>query len=407
MIKNAFLPTDILLPDGVDMTLWSVIACDQFSSEKEYWDRVDKTVDDSPSTLKLIVPEARLDTIDPVESSVQTGAEMKRYLKSGLFRTIENSFIYVERFLSDGSVRRGIVGMLDLEAYDYRSGSSSAVRASEKTILSRLPARIEIRKRAPLELPHIMALINDKNSFVIEKLTEQTDVLEPVYDFNLMEGGGAIKGWRVTGEAASAVTASLKALFDGSSVQIIIGDGNHSLAAAKDYWDELKPTLSDSQQACHPARFALVELNNVYDPSVRFEAIHRLVTGLDPAGLVKALETHLTGGSGNNYTLRWVSTEGTGKITVPASSTGEMIERLQSFLDDYIVNNSGSIDYIHGEQSLEKLSKENGCLGLLLPSMDKSEIFNTVINSGVFPRKSFSIGSARDKRYYLECRTIQ
>jgi len=223
----------------------------------------------------------------------------------------------------------------------------------------------------------------------------------------LMEGGGAIKGWRVDGKACDAVQSRLSALFEGCRVQIIIGDGNHSLAAAKDYWDELKLSLDENGRASHPARYALVELCNVYDPAVRFEAIHRLATDIDPASFLKASEARLAGGSGRGYALGWVSAGGTGSLTVRASSIGGMIEKLQAFLDEYLRQSGGGIDYIHGEQSLTQLAKKDGCVGLLLPSMDKSEFFDTVTNGGVFPKKSFSIGNARDKRYYLECRAIR
>ena len=407
MNKNAFLPADILLPDGVDMTKWSVIACDQFSSEPSYWDRVEQAVGDSPSALKLIVPEARLETIDPVASAVAAGSEMENYLKDGLFKTVGQSFIYLERTLSDGSVRRGLVGMLDLEAYDYRPGAQSAVRASEKTILSRLPARLEIRKRAALEMPHIMALIDDPDRRVIEPLAGRTEGLEPVYNFELMEGGGTVAGWRVAGLDSDAVLDGLTSLSRRSPVQIIIGDGNHSLAAARDYWDELRPTLDADARETHPARFALVELNNVYDPAIGFEPIHRLVCDTDPSALVDALEAALSGGSGRAYPLQWTAGGKTGGFTIHAPGIGAMIERLQAFLDTYVEETAGSIDYIHGERSLKTLSAQDSCIGFLMPGMDKSEFFATVMTGGVFPRKSFSIGNARDKRYYLECRAIR
>ena len=407
MTNTAFLPADILLPDGVDMTLWSVIACDQFSSELTYWDRVEKTVGTNPSALKLIVPEAQLDTTDTVDRAFKAGEEMQAYIKSGLFKTLSQSFIYLERTLSDGSMRRGLVGMIDLEAYDYRPGSTSVIRASEGTILSRLPARMEIRKRALLEMPHIMALIDDKDRQVIETLAKRTDKLEPVYDFKLMEGGGSIKGWRVSGDESSALSARLASLFLGSSVHIIIGDGNHSLAAAKDYWSTVKTTLDENAWDGHPARYALVELNNVYDPAIRFEAIHRFVSGIQPESLIDALQKLFNGGTGREYAFEWVSADGTGQITARAASIGSMIEKLQVFLDEYLTQNGGGIDYIHGDQSLKKLAEAERSVGLLLPPMDKTEFFTTVINGGVFPKKSFSIGEAQDKRYYLECRAIR
>jgi hypothetical protein len=282
-------------------------------------DSVEKIAGDSPSALKLIVPEARLETIDPVLSAAAAETEMQEYRAKGIFRTLKDCFIYVERTLSDGGVRRGLVGRIDLEAYDYRPGAVSVICASEKTILSRLPARLEIRKRAAVEMPHIMALIDDGERRVIAPLTDQPDTLELVYDFELMQGGGAIKGWRVDGKACTAVLERLNTLFDGSSVQIIIGDGNHSLAAG-DHWDELKQSLDGNGKAGHPARYALVELCNVYDPALRFEAIHRLATGIDPALFVQEAEDRLSVGvgGGRGYTLRWISAGGTGSLTVQA-----------------------------------------------------------------------------------------
>lgn len=409
MIKNAFYPADILLPAGVDMTNWSVVACDQFTSEPDYWDRVKKTVGGSPSALHMIVPEAYLDETDTAQSADDIGAVMKRYLDSGLFSVSEESFVYVERTLSGGGVRRGLVGVIDLEAYDFTAGSASVVRASEKTIVSRLPARIQVRRRAALELPHIMALIDDKDGRVIEPLAAVYAGERPIYDFQLMECGGSIRGWRVHGDAAAAVLKALEGLFEGRDVHIIIGDGNHSLAAAKSYWDDIKTGFDEGTRRCHPARFALVELNNVYDPAIDFEAIHRLVTRCDPKALLAALEKHLNGGKtpgGRVYGLGWVSGGEEGVIPVNAPCIGDFIEAVQTFLDNYVRDNGCRIDYIHGDESLRTLAAADGGVGLLIPAMDKSELFETVITRGQFPKKSFSIGHARDKRYYLECRRI-
>jgi hypothetical protein len=405
MTENAFFPADILLPARADMTKWSVIACDQFSSEPEYWARVGRFVGDAPSTLRLIVPEAYLDRVNTAESAGIIGAEMEAYLKPGLFRKLTDSFIYIERTISDGRIRRGLIGMLDLEAYDFSPGARTLVRASERTIVARLPARIDVRRRAPLELPHIMALIDDRERRVIEPLSEKKNSLEQVYDFELMEGGGSIKGWRVSGDALEPVGDALGCLAGKSGVEIIIGDGNHSLAAAKAYWDEIKTDLDESTRSGHPARCALVELNNVYDPAISFEAIHRVVFRTDPAALISALQQALPAGGG--YELHWITASGSGNMTVGASGIGDFIEKLQTFLDDYVRTTGCDIDYIHGEDTVEKLAREQGCVGLLLPTMDKSEFFRTVSAGGLFPKKSFSIGYARDKRYYLECREIK
>lgn len=406
MTENAFLPADIFLPADTDMTKWSVIACDQFSSERAYWDRIEKTIGDCPSTLRLIVPEAYLDEINTAQSAKMIGGRMKSYLDDGLFRTIENSYIYIERTISDGRVRRGLVGKIDLEKYDYSPGSTASVRASEGTIISRLPARIEVRRAAPLELPHIMALIDDRACRVIEPLAERISRLEKVYDFTLLEGGGSIKGWRVTGEDLNEITEALCCLTAQSPVQMIIGDGNHSLAAAKGYWDEIKSGLSAQDKISHPARYALVEINNVYDPAISFEAIHRVIFEAAPEALLDKLKKELGSTAGSGYKLRWLTSSTAGEIHISAGSIGELIGKLQAFLDDYVKSAGCRIDYIHGDKSVELLTKTEGSVGFLLPTMDKSDFFKTVLAGGVFPKKSFSIGHARDKRYYLECRAI-
>jgi uncharacterized protein (DUF1015 family) len=404
--QNAFWPADILIPAGIELSKWSVIACDQFSSEPEYWARAEAVVGDCPSTLRLIVPEAYLERVNTAESAETIEAQMAAYLSGGLFKKLDDSFVYLERTLQDGSVRRGLVGKLDLDAYDYSPGAQTAIRASERTIVARLPARIDVRRRAPLELPHIMALINDRACRVIEPLSGLIDRMEQVYAFTLMEGGGFIRGWRVHGDMVRETVTALSGLAGEGGAQIVIGDGNHSLAAAKGYWDEIKASLNPEERSGHPARFALVELNNVYDPAIRFEPIHRVVFKTDADALLSALERALPSGDGG-YALRYVSADRDGTISVGARGIGEFIERLQSFLDDYVARTGCVIDYIHGDAAAEKLGRGEGCLGLLMPTMDKAEFFNTVDSGGLFPKKSFSIGHAQEKRYYLECREIR
>ncbi|UOO38236.1 DUF1015 domain-containing protein [Oscillospiraceae bacterium CM] len=406
MRKSAFFPADILLPVRADLETWSVVACDQFSSERDYWERVQTTVGNRPSTLHLIVPEVYLDTVDLTQSAGQIGGTMATYLKNGIFKTVENAFIYVERTISDGRVRRGLVGMLDLEAYDYIPGSRALVRASEKTITARLPARIAVRRAAALEVPHIMALIDDRQARVIEPLADKTGDYELLYDFTLMEGGGAIKGWRVPPVDATHISEALSALTDGDGAQMIIGDGNHSLASAKGYWDEMKTGLPESARENHPARYALVEVNNVYDPAITFEAIHRIVFDIDTDRLLDEMARQLPFDDGG-YAVDWITGDGRGRIAIRAGCVAELIELLQTFLDQFVEKTGGTIDYIHGESSLTTLASEAGNIGFLLPTMDKSDFFKTVLTGGVFPKKSFSIGHARDKRYYLDCRAIR
>jgi hypothetical protein len=399
MTNNVFTPADILLPDGVNMENWSVIACDQFSSEKEYWDRVRARVKNSPSTFNMIIPEAYLDETDyaPIH------AAMAEYLASGLFKEIQNSFVYVERTQSDGRVRRGIVGAVDLEEYDFSGEGDAAILASEGTVLDRLPVRINVRRQALLELPHIMAFIDDKDLSVVEPLAEKN--LPVLYDFKLMEGGGSIIGKRVDGDAAAGVMSALAALREKSGPLMVMGDGNHSLAAAKVYWDELKQNLTDKERENRPARRALLEINNVYDPAIDFEAIHRVMFGVNPEEVVRSFEGVVQ--KGNDYELRWIYDGKTHTTGVAAACIGDMLTDMQTFIDAYAKTSGCEVDYIHGEESVAELAKTEGTLGLILPAMDKSELFRTVSESGVFPKKSFSVGHARDKRYYLECRKIR
>ena len=403
MKKDVFTPADILLPEGINWSNWSVIACDQFSSEADYWERVRGNVGGGASTLNMIIPEAYLFDTDVESEAEKIGAAMERYAQQGVFREIEESFIYIERTLSDGRVRRGIVGTVDLEEYEF-SGKKAAILASEGTVLDRLPARISVRRAVPLELPHIMAFIDDKEKTVIEPLAEKAAELPLLYDFELMEGGGHIKGMRVSGGDAEAVMAAMRALHDKRDALMVIGDGNHSLAAAKVYWDELKLGLSEAERKTHPAGRALLEINNVYDPSIDFEAIHRVIFDVDAVKFAAAFEKAMP--PGGDYMLRGVTQGQSGTVGVSASCIGDMLTALQAFLDDYVANAGGSIDYIHGEDVVFRLAEEERCAGLILPAMDKSELFATVTSRGVFPKKSFSVGHARDKRYYLECRRI-
>jgi uncharacterized protein (DUF1015 family) len=402
-----FTPTDILLPQSRNLTGWSVIACDQFSSDSEYWREVERLVGDAPSTLRLMLPEAYLEKISESEAAASIAAAMRRYRADGVFREIPDSMIYVERTLPDGRVRRGLVGALDLDEYDWTGGSTSAVRASEMTVPERLPPRVAMRRNAPLELPHVMALIDDAADTVIAPVARRTGDLDELYDFALMLGGGRARGWRVTGDFARAVTGAVESL-PGES-QIVMVDGNHSLAAAKACWEAIKPALTERERATHPARRALVELNNVYDPAIDFLAIHRVVFGVDAASFAARLSS-VVGAAGavgnaaspNRNTLRLAHGGAIHGVATNFTRVGELIAAVQDFIDA----SGARVDYIHGEAETVALSESENTLALLLPAMEKSEVFATVLSRGVFPRKSFSIGEAREKRYYLECRRI-
>ena len=405
MKDSIFLPADILIPAGTDLKKWSVIACDQFSSEPDYWERVRSAVGESPSTLRLMIPEAYLEQMTTDEVIRQISANMESYLSAGIFRTLHDSFVYVERTITDGRVRRGLVGMVDLDAYDFSADAEAKIRASEQTILSRLPPRIKIREQAALELPHIMALIDDRDRTVIEPLTAKTCRMEKLYDFDLMEGGGHITGFRVGTRGAESVQRAMNRLSCAENPAMLVGDGNHSLAAAKGLWEQKKAALNEKERVGHPARYALLEVNNVYDEAIDFEAIHRVAFGVEPRRLLDALKKIPQGGA-RPFPIQCTWSGGTETIGLSAGSIGEMIGILQMALEAYTETASGSVDYIHGADSVRALSKKDGCLGFILPAMKKSDFFETVTSCGVFPRKSFSIGHARDKRYYLECRKI-
>jgi len=403
-MKNVFTTTSLLIPEGVSMEAWSVIACDQFSSEKEYWQRAGDIVGDKPSTLNMIIPEAYLEEINEEKEIEKISSAMDNYLNNGIFREYTDALIYVERTQPDGRIRKGIVGAVDLDEYDF-TGVTAAIRASEGTVLDRLPPRIRVRRAASLELPHIITFIDDVKETVVEPLAKIASDLPLIYDFDLMEGGGHIKGMLVTGEYAENVMKAMRALHEKNEMLMIMGDGNHSLAAAKVYWDELKQNLSESERENHPARRALVELNNVYDPAISFEAIHRVLFNIDPAKFIEDFNNATP--RGTDYVIHWSSKDESGEIGMKADCIGDMLTIMQDFIDKYIKDTESVVDYIHGDDSTVTLSKGDRCVGFILPAMDKSDFFETVEKSGVFPRKSFSVGHAHDKRYYLECRKIK
>jgi len=404
MSGSVFSAAEILLPRTEHPETWSVIACDQFSSEPEYWRRAAETVGDRPSTLHMIVPEAFLEGTDLAAAAAARGEVMASYLAQDVFCAYPGAFVYVERTTSTGKLRRGLVGKLDLEAYDYRPGTTAPVRASEKTVVERLPARITVRERACLELPHVMMLADDPDGTIVEPLTAKRERLPLLYDFGLMEGGGHLAGRVVAGKDAEAVQAAVDAFADWE-VQMVIGDGNHSLAAAKACWDALKKTLSPAERETHPARWALVELNNVYDAGIGFEAIHRVLFGVEPEHLVQALRDGLGDGPGSDVRVVWAG--GSAQVRVPAASFGGTVAALQDVLDRYLAETGCGIDYIHDDAAASAMAEKPGAAAIFLPAMDKADLFRTVERDGVFPRKSFSIGHARDKRYYMECRRIR
>ena len=402
----AFKPADILLPArGTDYSKWSVIACDQYTSQPEYWERAERAVGGAPSTLRLVLPEAYLDSPGLEKRIDSINLAQKEYLDSGLFEEYKDSMVYVRRIQSDGSLREGLVGAIDLEEYDYLPGSQSQVRATEATVAERIPPRLKIRQGACLELPHIMILIDDPQKSVIEPLGGAE--LEKLYDFNLMLGGGSISGYLVPQAELSRVNGALPRLLERCPMLFAMGDGNHSLATAKEYYNRLKAENPGADLSRHPARYALCEIVNLHSPALRFEAIHRIVFTDCPERLVLALERELGLSCEPSELSLELLTGGTEKRLYIHKPTAKLaVGCLQAFLDGFLKENGGRIDYIHGEEVVKELSARPGAVGFILEPMEKSQLFPAVMADGALPRKTFSMGHADDKRFYLEARRI-
>lgn len=398
---SIFNPADILLPAEKNLEKWAVIACDQFSSEPEYWAETARIVGDAPSALRLILPESELGS-DNRERAESIHKTMREYLEKGLFREYKNAYLYTERRLPDGRVRQGVIGMLDLEAYDYAPDTEAPVRATEATVTERIPPRMQIREGAALELPHVLLLCDDAEDLLIGLLGRQKAAFPKLYDFELMQGGGHVCGWLLEGVVLRRLRERLDAYCAGKKLCYAVGDGNHSLATAKACWERIKREHPGEDLADHPARYALVELENLHGPGERVEAIHRLVTGCDAEKLLDAAAKALD--DGNGAELRCLA-EGQERLLHVSGSLP--IARLQAFLDAYLAENAGALDYIHGEDALRALAAKEGSVGFLLPAMDKESLFPAIEAGEVLPRKTFSMGSAREKRYYLEARKIQ
>lgn len=410
---NIFRGADILLPKNQDLTRWAVIACDQFTSDAAYWQRVRKAAGDHPSTIHLILPEAEL-AGEHSEKVASINAAMDAYLAQDIFQEYPNAYIYVERTLQDGSVRPGLVGMVDLECYDYHPGSVSLIRATEKTVLERIPPRKEVRRDAPLEFPHVLMLCDDDQRCLIEPVGAIKNTLPLLYDFDLMENGGHITGYLLSGDAAGAFEKNFASYCEtfadkysdltGAKVLLAVGDGNHSLATAKSCYEELKRRNPDQDLSNHPARYALVELENIHDPSLRFEPIHRILTGVDIDALLSFLGNVCAEGG---FPVHYVMGENRGTLYLDRARGELAVAVLQTALDEFLSAHPGQIDYIHGDQELEQLARQENAIGFLLPVMEKGQLFRGVISGGVLPRKTFSMGHAREKRYYLEGRRIR
>lgn len=427
--KFGFHIPEIMVPKaGTDYSKWAVVACDQYTSEPEYWEQVEEVVGDAPSTLRLMLPEIFLDKEGEAERIKAIRETMDKYMADGTLETLAPGCILVKR-TAEGRTRLGLVIATDLEAYDFNKGSTSLTRATEGTVVERIPPRLRIREGAPIELPHILILIDDPEKSVIEPLVNAP--MTPVYDTDLMLEGGHIAGCFIEEKDLAGAQEALSVLFDkaeekygaGNVIFQAMGDGNHSLATAKTNWENIKKTLSPEEVATHPARYALCEIENIHDEGIVFEPIHRVIfakNGQSGEELVKEAVELLAEQNENAY----IAPEGTaapeggfaipclageqkGTIIVEGPSAKLEVGVLQNALDVMVKERkSVDIDYIHGTKALESLSAEAGNAGFALPAMDKFMLFPAVAADGALPRKTFSMGEANEKRYYIESRYI-
>ena len=409
-------PAQILLPaPGVKPETWACIACDQYTSEPEYWRKAFAAAGDAPSAIRLILPEYDLKNSETLIPRIHQA--MADYLAKGLLApAVDSGFILCERTIASGT-RLGLVCAVDLEEYSFEKGSLPLIRPTEQTITDRLPPRLKIRRGAPVELTHIMILIDDPDRTVLEPLQAAKASLRKVYDFDLMMGGGHLAGWAVEGkEMLARVDQSLNALMDTKGehpLLLAVGDGNHSLATAKAYWNEIREGLSAAERESHPARYALCEIVNIHDEALLFEPIYRIVTGTNRMEIMAAWKQYAAQhgmrldreGEGHRFTV--VSADGEGTVVVKDPEGAIPCETIQKFLDDFLANHSGTgIDFIHGESSLRTLAEKPRTVGFLLPEIDKHTFFKDVETLGVLPRKTFSMGEADEKRFYMEAKRI-
>lgn len=413
-------PADILLPGSdTEYDAWAVIACDQFTQDRPYWDRVNEQVGERPSTLRMVLPE--IDLADGEKRIPGIQAAMREYRKSVLTRAVRG-MVYVRRS-RNGVTRRGLVAAIDLEAYSFLPDAKSLIRATEGTILERLPPRAAIRRGAELESPHILLLIDDPGKTVVEPLEETVSEQEPLYDFDLMLDGGHITGWAVEdterlGRIADGLTALLSADLQAEKygkeagenpLLFAVGDGNHSLATARACWLEVKRDLSPSQQQGHPARYALVEITNLQEEQLLFHPIHRVLFGVEPKAALEDFAGWLnqTAGAEGEQSIAFLHAGGEGEICTPRAPHTLQAGTVQMWLDAYLERHpQAEVDYIHGDAEARALARREGALALLLPPPPKDDLFGSIVRHGPLPRKTFSMGEALDKRYYLECRAL-
>lgn len=406
---NVIKSMPILLPKkDIDLSKWSVVACDQFTSERAYWERLKEYVGDSYSTLNIVFPEVYLGSNDD-ERIQKINDTMRKYQSEGIFDVHENCFILVDRVISNGQHRLGLVIAIDLEEYDFSPTSKARIKATEGTVIERIPPRVKIRKNAIVELPHVMLLMDDREQKIIENLYASRDKLEKLYDFELNMDGGHITGYKVTN--VNEITNKLYGLLDKdyqrkiygkeTSILFSVGDGNHSLATAKTHWDNLKQTLSKEEKETHPARYGLVELVNLNGSGLDFEPIHRVVFGVSKED-VEEIVSKFSKGNGKielNY-------EGKEYFIKVDENSPKAIDEVQTYLDSLVKSGKAGVDYVHGRKNTLDVAKSENGLAIFMPTIKKEELFGYIIEKGVLPRKSFSMGEANDKRYYLEAKYI-
>ena len=418
---------DILLPrPDVDLQRWAVVACDQYTAQSDYWAAVEDLVGDSPSALRLIYPEVYLGEPDPQSRIDAINASMRDYLERGLWDTYEETLLLVRRATTVGVVRWGVMVALDLERYSWNADDRTLIRATEGTILDRIPPRKRIRENAPLELPHIMVLISDAAGSVIEPLAAMSNDLTPVYDVGLMQGGGRVTGWAVPVQALPAFADALAALYDAldptDPLLFAMGDGNHSFATAKSCWESLKTTLSDAERETHPARWALVEIENIFDQGIEFEPIHRVLFDTPREVFEAELARHCASfvvsptdtaahliervSSATEQTFGYCDRSGYATYTLADPKASIPAGTLQAVIDA-LVAAGREVDYIHGTEATSAIGRRGANLGLFLPAIPKDSFFASIVADGALPRKTFSLGEADEKRYYLEARRIQ
>ena len=412
-----FKPGDILIPKNINMNKWSVVACDQYTSEPKYWKEVSDYVGNDPSTLNLILPEVYLEETNVDERIKRINENMQDYLDSNIFNEYKDSMIYVSREQSDGRIRDGLIGVVDLEDYSFDNNSQSLIRATEKTVIERIPPRVKVRENALLELPHIMILIDDDKREIIESLKDKINDKDKLYDFDLMMNGGHIKGYRLGDKFIQEVNKKLELLSDNNYFEdkydvknkgvllFAMGDGNHSLATAKTCYENIKKV--NNNYLNHPSRYALAEIVNLHSPALSFEAIHRVLFDIDVKDFINELYKYYDineKGFGQKFEIVTKDYDKILYISNPKSNLS--VGSLQLFIDGYLKTHKGKIDYVHGEKITKQLGKKDNNLSIIFDPMLKSELFKTVILDGSLPRKTFSMGHSNDKRYYLESRRL-